>query len=344
MSDPSQQPSRQPSPRHEGASPGARHASGGTDELEHALGSAPTGAEPGGGADAAGARPGGRRRGPASAGGAQGYAPRRTLTLRAEAARQVTRRRTVVTAVLLALLPVLLVGAFALGDGDTSGAPDFVQLATEGGANLALFTLFVATGFLIPLVVALLCGDPLSSEASWSSLRYLLVSPVPRRRLLRSKLVVALVSSVIAVAELMVVAYLLGTLVYGADPLVSPGGDAFDLGEGLWRLGVATAYVLVSTAAFGGFAFLVGTRSDAPLAAVGSAVLLVVISTVLDQIQALGDLREALPTHFQYAWVGLFQPDPAWDDLLTGSLWALLWAVVAIRLAFWSFGRKDVLS
>ena len=337
MSDPSQQSTGRP----EGTGPGGRHAAGGTDELEHALGaSGPTGADP----DVAAAASPGRRRGAATAGAARGYAPRRTLTLRAEAARQLRRRRTLVTAVLLAALPLLLVGAFALGDDDPTGAPDFVQLATEGGGNLALFTLFVATGFLIPLVVSLLCGDPLSSEASWSSLRYLLVSPVPRRRLLRSKLVVALVSSVLAVSLLMVVAYLVGTLAYGADPLVSPAGDAFDVGEGLWRLAAATAYVLVSTAAFGGFAFLVGTRSDAPLAAVGSAVLLVVVSTVLDQIEALGDLREALPTHFQYAWVGLFQPDPSWDDLLTGGLWALLWAVVAIRLGFWSFGRKDVLS
>ncbi|WP_298802171.1 ABC transporter permease [uncultured Pseudokineococcus sp.] len=325
----------------------AQHAGQGTDELDRAL----RAEEPAGERTAAqdDAREGeaavarhGRRRG--DDGAAPGYAPRRTLTVRAEAARQLRRRRTVVTAVLLAVLPLVLVGAFALGDGDTSGAPDFVELATEGGANLALFTLFVATGFLVPLVVSLLCGDPLASEASWSSLRYLLVSPVPRRRLLRSKLVVALVSSVLAVALLMAVAYLVGTLAYGPEPLVSPSGEAFDLSGGLWRLAAATGYVLVTTAAFGGFAFLVGTRSDAPLAAVGSAVLLVVVSTVLDQIQALGDLREALPTHFQYAYVGLFQPDPAWDDMLTGSLWALLWAVVAIRLAFWSFGRKDVLS
>lgn len=289
-------------------------------------------------------RPQETRATPTGTGAAEGFAPRRTLTVRAEAARQVTRRRTLVTAVLLAALPLVLVGAFALGGEEDSGAPDFVTLATEGGANLALFTLFVATGFLIPLVVSLLCGDPLSSEASWASLRYLLVSPVPRGKLLRSKLVVALVSSVLAVAELMVVAYLVGTLAYGTDPLTSPGGETFTTGGGLWRLALATAYVLVGTFAFGGFAFLVGTRTDAPLAAVGSAVLLVVVSTVLDQIEALGDLREALPTHYQYSWVGLLQADPVWEDVLAGSLWALLWGVVAVRLGFWSFRRKDVLS
>ncbi|MEJ5913023.1 ABC transporter permease [Pseudokineococcus sp. 1T1Z-3] len=302
----------------------------GTDELTAALDAAPP--EPP------------RQHGPVGTGAAEGFRARRTLTVRAEAARQVTRRRTLVTAILLAALPLVLVGAFALGDDDASGAPDFVALATEGGANLALFTLFVATGFLIPLVVSLLCGDPLSSEASWSSLRYLLVSPVPRRRLLRSKLVVALVSSVIAVTELMVVAYLVGTLAYGTDPLVSPAGETFTTWGGIWRLAVATGAVLLGTLAFGGFAFFVGTRTDAPLAAVGSAVLLVVVSTVLDQIQALGDLREGLPTHYQYSWVELMQTDPVWDDLLRGALWALLWGVVAVRLGFWSFRRKDVLS
>ncbi|MEJ5946520.1 ABC transporter permease [Pseudokineococcus basanitobsidens] len=313
---------------------GEAHPSG-TDELARAL-------DEGGAPDEVAAPDG--RWAPAGTGAAEGFAARRTLTVRAEAARQVTRRRTLVTAVLLAALPLILVGAFALGSEEDTGAPDFVALATESGANLALFTLFAATGFLVPLVVSLLCGDPLSSEASWSSLRYLLVSPVPRGRLLRSKLVVALLSSVVAVAELMVVAYLVGTLAYGTDPLTSPGGETFTTGGGVWRLAVATAYVLLGTLAFGGFAFFVGTRTDAPLAAVGSAVLLVVVSTVLDQIDALGDLREVLPTHYQYSWVGLLQAEPAWDDLLAGSLWALLWAVVAVRLGFWSFRRKDVLS
>src|ERR671914_230268 len=41
------------------------------------------------------------------------------------------------------------------------------------------------------------------------------------------------------------------------------------------------------------------------LGAVGGAVLLVILSSILDQIQALGGLRNLLPTHYNDAWLGL---------------------------------------
>ena len=70
-------------------------------------------------------------------------------------------------------------------------AAALVDLATTGASNFALFTEFAAVGFLLVVIVALFCGDTVASEASWSSLRYLLAQPVPRSRLLRQKLIVA---------------------------------------------------------------------------------------------------------------------------------------------------------
>ena len=54
-----------------------------------------------------------------------------------------------------------------------------------------VFTLFASTSFLLVVIVALFAGDTVPSEASWSSLRYLLAAPVRRERLLRQKLIVA---------------------------------------------------------------------------------------------------------------------------------------------------------
>ena len=52
----------------------------------------------------------------------------------------------------------------------------------------------MSAGFLLVVAVALFCGDTVASEAGWSSLRYLLAAPVPRTRLLRQKLAVAMTS------------------------------------------------------------------------------------------------------------------------------------------------------
>ena len=120
------------------------------------------------------------------------YRPGRTLPVRVELVRQLRRRRTQVAFALVALLPVILWIAFELGDdGRTGGAPNLVDLAKGSGANFAVFALFASAGFLLVVVVALFFGDTVASEASWSSLRYLLARRSPGRRLLRQKAIVA---------------------------------------------------------------------------------------------------------------------------------------------------------
>ena len=170
-----------------------------------------------------------------------------TLRLRVEVRRQWRRRRTQLTLGFLVLLPFLLVGAFKLGSGRPGrGAPGLVDLATTGAANFTLFTLFVATGFLLVVVFALFAGDSVASEASWSSLRYLLAAPVPRSRLLRQKLMVGLGFSLFALVLLPAVAYLVGGVFFGWAPARTPLGTTFGAGAALVRLAVVVGYLAVT--------------------------------------------------------------------------------------------------
>ncbi len=114
-----------------------------------------------------------------------------------ELSRQLHRRRNQVVFALLAGLPFVLAGAFALGDSGGSG--DLIDTATAGGANFALFSVFVTSTFLDIVLVALFFGDTVASEASWSSLRYLLAVPVPPGRLLAVK---AAAAALLAAASL----------------------------------------------------------------------------------------------------------------------------------------------
>ncbi|MFY1689513.1 ABC transporter permease subunit [Plantactinospora sp. WMMB782] len=288
-------------------------------------------------------------RAPDAAGGAAGYRPRATLSIAAEWRRQASRRRTQLALGFMVLLPLVILVAFEFegsGDDDNGGGEfgSLIELATTGGLNFALFALLVSSSFLLVVVVALFCGDTVASEASWGSLRYLLAVPVPRARLLAVKLVVALGYSLLALLLLAGTALLAGTLRYGWAPLSSTVAAQIPAGEGLLRLLGILGYLAVVLLVVAGLAFLLSVTTDAALGAVGGAVLLWILSSILDQITALGVLRDFLPTHYSSAWLALLSTPVQTDDIVKGTISAICYATAFWALAFWRFTRKDVVS
>ncbi|MER6715816.1 MULTISPECIES: ABC transporter permease [unclassified Streptomyces] len=277
---------------------------------------------------------------------ADGYRAGRTLPFRVELVRQLKRRRTQVMGGVLFALPIVLLVAFQVG-GEPGGGNQRVNLmdtATASGANFAAVNLFASAGFLLVIPVALFCGDTVASEASWSSLRYLLAAPVPRARLLWSKLSVGLTLSLAALVLLPVVALAVGTAAYGWGPLQLPTGGTLPTGTAAQRLLIVVAYIMVSQLVTAALAFWLSTRTDAPLGAVGGAVFLTIIGSVLDEVTALGDWRDFLPAHWQYAWLDAVRPQLEWTDMIQGTSLSVTYALVLFALAFRGFARKDIVS
>jgi ABC-2 type transport system permease protein len=235
--------------------------------------------------------------------------------------------------------------AFQIGGSDTNqGGPALVDLATDGAGNFALFTEFAAVGFLLVVIVAMFCGDTVASEASWSSLRYLLALPVPRARLLRQKLVVALSLSFGVNLLLPVWAYLVGGAFFGWAPARSPFGGSFSYHETIIRMLIVVVYACGQAVLVAALAFLLTVLTDAPLAAVGGATFLVVVSNILDSITALDPYRVLLPTHFQYSWLDALTPSISWDDMIRGTALMVIYSAVLFTAAWTRFAHKDITS
>jgi ABC-2 type transport system permease protein len=278
-------------------------------------------------------------------GAAPGYRTAATLPLRVELVRQLRRRRTVLTLGFLALLPFLLWLAFTVGRDDRNrGGTTLVDLATSSGLNFVVFTMFSTVSFLLVVVVALFFGDTVASEASWSSLRYLLAAPVPRGRLLRRKAVVAALLSACALVLLPAVAMAVGVVAYGAGELVSPTGQSLDFLPAASRLALASVYLVVHLAWVAGLALLLSVSTDAPLGAVGGAVMVSILSQILGTIEALGNLRDYLPTRFNSAWADLLNSPIDWTHLASGAFSGLAYATVFGLAAWWRFATKDITS
>lgn len=279
------------------------------------------------------------------------YSARETLTIRTELIRQVRRRRTLVAVLLVVALPLIVVAAVQFGPSSSgngggfgAGDLDLVGLATAGAWNFTLTMLLFSSGFLLVIIAALFLGDSVASEASWGTLRYLLVAPVPRRRLLRTKVIVGLMLTGAALMILVVSSWLIGAITFGTSPLTSPLGGALTTGESFERMAIITGYIAITLLFAAGIAFLMSVLTDVPLGAVGTAVVLVIVMNILDAIEALGRLRELLPTNYATAWVDALNPVVTWNQMATGAAINVFIFVLLVGVAFIRFDRKDIVS
>ena len=274
-----------------------------------------------------------------------GYRARRTLRLRVELVRQLRRRRVQLVLGFLLVLPWILWAAFEFGtDGRNARSGGFVDLATSSAPNFVVFVLFATGSFLLPMIVALFFGDTIASEASWSSLKYLLAIPIPRHRLMRQKAVTSALLSLFAITLLPAVALLVGVIFYGTGEALSPTGDAIPFDQSMIALVLTICYLAIHLLWVAGVALFLTVSTDAPLGAVGGTVLVAILSQILDQIDALGGIRDWLPTHYTFAWTGAMVDPIRWDDMVRGGFSALLYAVLFTTLAFLRFRRKDITS
>lgn len=280
------------------------------------------------------------------------YSVNKTLPYHVELYRQIKRKRTAYSYGFVLSLPILVALAVKFGpsgesnDSDRlgSGSTDFIGLATLGAANFTLTMLYFATPFLLVTIIALFNGDTVASEASWSTLRYLLASPVPRNRLLTQKIKVSLTLSAIAIALTPISSWLVGWLAFGSAPLQTPLGATFSNFDALMRFSIITIYIAFSLLFIAGLAFYFSVRTDAPLGAVGVAVGISILLNILDAITALGKLRDFLPVHYAYTWIDALSTEIDWSMMIKGASICLISGTVLFALAINKFARKDITS
>lgn len=277
------------------------------------------------------------------------HSAQRTLSVRVELIRQVRRRRTAVAFAVVIALPIIVALAVLFGPSSGSGGLadgdfDVFGLMASGPWNFALSGLFFSSAFLLVILAAMFLGDTVASEASWGTMRYLLVAPVPRRRLLIIKVIVGLLLTLAVLLVLVVASFIIGLIAFGTDTLASPLSGTLGAGESTVRIAVIAGYIAVTLLVPAGIAFLASVSTDVPLGAVGAAVVIVVFANILNAIDALGSLRQFLPANYAGAWADALGPVIVWDQMAIGLAYNVGLFVILVGAAILRFERKDILS
>jgi ABC-2 type transport system permease protein len=258
----------------------------------------------------------------------------------------VRRPRTWVSIALLVTLPTVVAVFLALSDvaPRPGTGPAFLSAVLENGALYPAAALAIVLPLFLPVAVAVVAGDAIAGEAQAGTLRYLLIRPVGRTRLLVAKLVSVIAYALMAVVIVAVTAYAVGTQLFGSGPLPSVSGTELSTGAATLRTVLAVLYVGWSMLGVAAVALFLSTLTDSPLAAALGAIALLVTSGVLVGLEASASVQPYLPTRYWLAFVDLFRDPVLYRDLLRGTALQAVYIVVFLGAAWANFMTKDVTS
>ncbi|MBC7593844.1 MAG: ABC transporter permease subunit [Kineosporiaceae bacterium] len=260
------------------------------------------------------------------------------------------RPRTWVTILMLNALPALVAVLLALTDlGPRPGTgPPFLSAVLTDGTLFPLAALGIVLPLFLPVAVAVVAGDAIAGEAQTGTLRYLLIRPVGRTRLLVAKLVSVVVFVLIAVLIVAAAAYVEGRLLLGkGDPsgtVSSVSGTALSQTQMIQRTGLALAYVTLMMLGVAAIALLLSTLTDSAISAALGTVAILIGSTVLLGLDAAQALHPYLPTRYWLSFVDLFRDPIRWSGVLHGVASQFAYLVVFVGAAWANFSTKDINS
>jgi ABC-2 type transport system permease protein len=266
---------------------------------------------------------------------------------RVEWTKALRRWRTYLIAAALAGIPVIMVIALKLSPptGPSEGeGPPFIEQILTNGMFAALTGLFVIQPFFLPLATGLFAGDSVAGEAQGGTLRYILIRPVPRGRLVIAKYAAAMTLLATMLALVAISGIVAGGLVFGLHPIVTLSGTTLSMGESLMRMLETAVYMVLAVSGLAALGVFISTQTDSGPGAAVATIIVAITSEILDNISSLHAIHGFLPTHGWQAFVGLFRTPIDLDPIRTGLAISLAYTVIFLSAAVYRFSRRDIVG
>jgi ABC-2 type transport system permease protein len=264
---------------------------------------------------------------------------------RAELATQFRRRRMFALLAVLVAIPAALALAVFLSGGPQAGeGPTFLDQVTHNGVFAALAGLTVTIPFFLPLTVAVVSGDTIAGEASLGTLRYLLVRPSGRSRLLLVKAGTAAVFCLVAALAVAAGGLIAGAILFPIGRVVTLSGTTISLGEGMLRTLGAALVVGASLFGMAAVGLFISTLTDVPVGAMAATVATAILFAVLDAVPQVHAIHPWLFTHRWLAFGDLLRSPVRWSEIRKDLLLQAGYVAVFGSAAWARFTTKDVVS
>ncbi|MFI5962997.1 ABC transporter permease [Streptomyces asoensis] len=272
--------------------------------------------------------------------------------LRSELLTTFRRWRTLALLGVLAAVPVLVGIAVKIetSDGSPGGrggggggeGPAFISQVTNNGLFLVFTALAVTLPFFLPMAIGVIAGDSIAGEANAGTLRYLLVAPAGRTRLLLAKYATVMVFCLVATLVVAVSALTVGALLFPLGDLTTISGTRIGFGDGLLRAFLIALVVAASLTGVAALGLFVSTLTGSGIAAMATTVGLLITVQILDQIPQLHAIQPYFFSHHWLSFADLMREPVYWEDLRKNLGLQALYAAVFGSAAWARFTTRDV--
>ncbi|WP_406267804.1 ABC transporter permease [Actinacidiphila glaucinigra] len=278
--------------------------------------------------------------------------PIRSLGLfRSELVTVLRRWRTLALLAVLAGVPVLIGIAVRIetGDGGSAGGgggggPAFVALITNNGLFLVFASLAATLPFFLPMAIGVVAGDAVAGEANAGTLRYLLVAPAGRTRLLVSKYASVLAFCLIGTLVVAVSALVTGALLFPLGDVTLLSGTTVPFSEGLLRALLVALVVAASLTGIAALGLFISTLTNSGIAAMATTVGLLITVQIVDTIPQLHAVQPYLFPHYWLSFADLVRDPVYWDEMRSNFQLQALYVAVFGSAAWARFTTRDILA
>ncbi len=268
---------------------------------------------------------------------------------RSELVTVVRRWRTLALLGVLAAVPVLIGIAVKIdtggggGGGDGGGGgPAFITQITNNGLFLVFAALAATLPVFLPMAVGVVAGDAMAGEAASGTLRYLLVAPAGRTRLLLAKYASVLAFCLVATLVVAASALAVGALLFPLGDVTTISGTRISFGDGLLRAVMIAGVVAVSLSGMAALGLFVSTLTNSGIAAMASTVGLLITVQILGQIPQLHAIAPYLFPHYWLSFADVLREPVYWDQLVKNFELQALYVAVFGSAAWARFTTKDI--
>ncbi|MFI5745767.1 ABC transporter permease [Streptomyces sp. NPDC051644] len=270
--------------------------------------------------------------------------------LRSELTTTLRRWRTLALLGVLAAVPVLIGIAVKIetnhgsspGPAGGGGGPAFLSQVTNNGLFLVFAALAVTLPVFLPMAVGVVAGDSIAGEADAGTLRYLLVAPAGRTRLLLTKYASVLTFCLVATLVVALSALAVGALLFPVGEVTTISGTRIGFGEGLLRAGLIAVVVAASLIGFAAIGLFISTLTSSGIAAMAATVGMLITVQIVDTIPQLSGIHPYLFPHYWMSYADLLRDPVYWDEVVKNLGLQGLYAVVFGSAAWARFTAKDI--